>query len=176
MSNVNLELIKGDITEQETDAIVNTANTLLILGSGLGGAIKAKGGESISKECSKIGAIEIGEAAVTGAGNLKARFIIHAALTEFDGLINEKHISSALLNSLRLANNRKFRSIAVPDMSMGIVRFPPEQCGQIMLSVLKQFIETENRTLELVALVVWDIDTLRLYKKIYSSVFGQEYK
>ncbi len=176
MSKVNLELVKGDITEQETDAIINTANTLLILGSGLGGAIKAKGGESISKECSKIGPLKIGDAAITGAGNLKARFIIHAALTEFDGLINIEHISAALLSSLRLANKRKFRSIAVPDMSMGIVRFSPEQCGQIMLSILKQFIETENRTLELIALVVWDIDTLRLYKKIYSSVFGQEYK
>jgi len=176
MSKVNLELIKGDITEQKTDAIVNTANTLLILGSGLGGAIKAKGGETISKECAKIGTIEIGEAALTGAGNLKARFIIHAALTEFDGLINEEHISAALLSSLRLANQRKFRSIAVPDMSMGIVRFSPERCGKIMLSVLKQFIETENRTLQLVTVVVWDIDTLRLYKKIYSSVFGQEYK
>jgi len=174
MKKVTLELIKGDITERDTDAIINTSNNMLILGSGLGGAIKAKGGDAISNECSKIGTIDVGEAVITGAGNLKTKFIIHAALTEFDGLIEEENITRSLLNSLRLANKHKLHSISIPDMSVGIVRFSPLRCGQILFTVLKKFLEEKNRSLELVEVVVWDIETLRIYKQIYTGIFKQD--
>jgi O-acetyl-ADP-ribose deacetylase (regulator of RNase III) len=171
MLKVKLELLKGDITERETDAIVNTANNMLILGSGLGGAIKAKGGNTIAEECSKYGTIEVGEAVITGSGHLKTKNIIHAALLEFDGLIEEKNISKSILNSLRLANKHKLVSLAIPDMSMGIVRFSPERCAEILFSVLRDFLQEENSSLHLIEIVVWDIETLRIYKKIYKEYF-----
>ncbi len=171
MKDVRIEIIKGDITERETDAIVNTANNLLLLGSGLGGAIKAKGGASIAEECAKYGSIEIGTAVVTGSGNLKAKHIIHAALTEFDGHITRANIETALLSSLQLANKKRFKSIAIPDMGVGISRFPPEPCAEIMFTVLKKYVETKNRYLRLIEIILWDIESLRIFKKVYSHIF-----
>lgn len=176
MDSVKIELIKGDITERSTEAIIHTANNLLLLGSGLGGAIKAKGGNTIGEECSKIGAINIGEAVLTKAGNLKARYIIHAALMEFDGPISEENIARSLLSSLKLANEHGIKSISIPDMSVGIVRFSPLKCAEILFSVLKKFLLEENNSLELIEIVVWDIETLRKYKGMFSDIFKQERK
>lgn len=174
MKIVKLELIKGDITERSTDTIINTANNLLILGSGLGGAIKSKGGHEIAGECSRLGPINVGEAVMTSAGELKSKYIIHAALMEFDGPILEENISRSLISSLRLANRHILTSISIPDMSMGIVRFPPERCAEILFNTLKKFIKEENKSLELIEVVVWDIDTLHIYKEIYKEIFKQE--
>ena len=168
----HIELLKGDITERTTDAIINTANTMLILGSGLGGAIKAKGGAQIAKECSKHGTIKIGDAVITGAGKLKAQYIIHAALTEFDSIITEDNILQSLKSSMRLAKKYRLKSIAIPDLSTGIVRFPPDRCARIMFLFLKEFIEKENRYLRTIEIVLWDIETLRAYKQVYEEIFG----
>lgn len=170
----DVELIKGDITEQKTDAIINTSNNRLILGSGLGGAIKSKGGSSIVEECSKYGTIDVGNAVITGAGDLKAKYIIHAALTEFDGPILEENIRKALTGSLKLANKRRIKSLAIPDMSMGIVRFPPKQCAKILFEELEKFVKEQNRTLEFVEIVVWDIETYRIYKEAYEEVYKKK--
>ncbi|MCK4803144.1 MAG: macro domain-containing protein [Spirochaetes bacterium] len=174
MKKVKLELIKGDITERSTDTIINTANNLLILGSGLGGAIKSKGGHKITGECSRLGPINVGEAVMTSAGELKSKYIIHAALMEFDGPILEENISRSLISSLKLANRHILTSISIPDMSMGIVRFPPERCAEILFNTLKNFIKEENKSLELIEVVVWDIETLHIYKEIYKEIFKQE--
>lgn len=174
MTKVKVDLLKGDITERKSDAIINTANNMLILGSGLGGAIRAKGGETISAECAKYGRIAVGDAIITSAGNLKAKYIIHAVLMEYDGLIEEENITKSLQSSLRLANKKKLRSISIPDMSLGIVRFSPELCATTLFTVLKRFIEEENSSLELIEVVLWDIETLRTYKEIYSAIFNQD--
>jgi O-acetyl-ADP-ribose deacetylase (regulator of RNase III) len=172
MRKTDIELIKGDITERRTDAIINTSNNMLILGSGLGGAIKSKGGVSIIEECAKAGPVEVGDAVVTGAGKLKAMYIIHAALTEFDGPILEENIRTSLQSSLRIANKLKMKSLAIPDMSMGIVRFPPQQCARILFEVLQRFLTTENRTLSRVEIVVWDIETYRIFREAYEEVYN----
>lgn len=174
MNKVHIELMKGDITERETDAIINTANNRLILGSGLGGAIKAKGGISIVEECAQHGTIEIGESIITKGGKLKAKYIIHAVLMEYDGSIYPENIAQALLSSLRIANDRKLRSIAIPDMSVAIVRFSPGQCAETMFTTLKEFLENENRSLELIEVVVWDRESLSIYRNIYNRVFSQD--
>jgi O-acetyl-ADP-ribose deacetylase (regulator of RNase III) len=174
MTKVRIELLKGDITERETDALVNTANTLLILGSGLGGAIKAKGGGSIAKECALLGPIKVGEAVITGAGTLKAKHIIHAALMEFDGAVQEDNIEKCLQNSLRLANRKRLKSISIPEMNMGIVRFEPERCARVVFTTLKRFLEKDNRSLKQVEVVLWDIETLRIYKTVYKEIFQQD--
>ncbi len=174
MKKTDVELIKGDITETENDGIINTSNNMLILGSGLSGAIKSKGGPSIAAECAKLGTVNVGDAVVTGAGNLKAEYIIHAALTEFDGPILEENIIKSLGRSLALANKYKMKSLAIPDMSEGIVRFPPAKCARIIFDVLKKFLETKNRSLERVEIVVWDIETYRIYKKTHEELYKEK--
>ncbi|MBN2323166.1 MAG: macro domain-containing protein [Spirochaetes bacterium] len=174
MKKTDVELIKGDITERENDGIINTSNDMLILGSGLGGAIKSKGGPSIAVECAKLGTIKVGDAVVTKAGKLKAEYIIHAALTEFDGPILEENIVTSLRRSLALANKYKMKSIAIPDMSEGIVRFPPAKCARIIFEELNEFLRTKNRSLERVEIVVWDIETYRIYKETYEELYKQK--
>jgi len=171
MKKVKIDLLKGDITERETDAIINTANNLLILGSGLSGAIKAKGGDNIAEECSKHGGVNIGDAVITTAGDLKSKYIIHAALMEFDSPIRDENISLSLLNSLKVANKHSLKSISIPDMSVGITRFPPEKCASSLFTVIKNYIEEENKSLELIEIVLWDIETLHIYKNIYKAIF-----
>jgi len=173
MENIKIIILKGDITERETDAIINTSNDRLILGSGLGGAIRAKGGNSIVEECSRYGPIELGDAVITGAGSLKTKHIIHVALSRYDGTIEEQYIALSLSNSLKLANTHSFRSIAIPDMSVGIIRFSPHRAASCVFKTLKNFIEKENKSLELVEVVVWDIDTLHIYKQAHKEIFIQ---
>src|ERR1700690_3536149 len=91
----------GDLTEMETDAIVNAANNDLLLGGGVAGAIRRKGGETIQRECNEIGSIPVGGAAITGAGNLKARFVIHAASMQLGGSTSAKDLRSSTAIALK---------------------------------------------------------------------------
>ena len=104
-------LMEGDITEQEVDAIVNAANSQLVLGAGVAGAIRDKGGPSIQQECDAIGPIEVGDAAVTGAGDLPARYVIHAAGMSPGGSADGESISRSARRSLELASERGCRSV-----------------------------------------------------------------
>ena len=124
---------QGDITESDAEAIVNAANNDLQLGAGVAGAIRRKGGPSIQQECDEIGSIPVGSAAVTGAGNLKARFVIHAASMSLGGLTTAEALRSSTAWSLRLAKDRGLRSIAFPAVGTGIAGFPVRECAQIML-------------------------------------------
>mgnify|MGYP000256370364 CR=1 FL=1 len=171
-----IELLKGDITESNSQCIVNTANDRLIFGSGLPGAIKAKGGGGIVEECSKFGTLQVGEAVVTSAGKLKANYIIHTVVSKYDDFLEKENIGKALISALRLANDLKIKSIAIPDMSMGIVRFPPEECAREMFKIIQRFVEVENSSLELIEIFLWDVETLRIYKSIYREIFSQDSK
>ena len=174
MRKSEIVLLKGDITERDTDAIINTSNNRLILGSGLAGAIKAKGGNQIVDECARHGSIDIGETVLTSGGNLKTGAVIHVALTEYDGQITNENIEKSLRNCLKLANKQRFKSIAIPDMSVGISRFPPEVCAETVCMVLKEYISRKSRNLQRIEIVLWDIDTLRIYKQKYAEIFEQE--
>src|SRR5580704_10730182 len=105
---------QGDLTESDCEAVVNAANTDLMLGAGVAGAIRTRGGPRIQAECDQIGPIELGEAAVTTGGNLKARYVIHAAGMHLGGRASERSLRDASRNTLRRATEKGIKSIAFP--------------------------------------------------------------
>ncbi len=127
-------LFQGDITDLETDAIVNAANNHLWMGSGVAGAIKSKGGIEIEQEAIKKGPVETGEAVVTTAGKLKSKYVIHAAVMGQDLKTNQEHIRDATLNSLKRAEELELNSIAFPALGTGVGGFPVDECAEIMIS------------------------------------------
>jgi O-acetyl-ADP-ribose deacetylase (regulator of RNase III) len=136
---IKIRLIRGDITEQEVDAVVNAANNHLWMGAGVAGAIKRKGGLEIEKEAMKKGSIPIGEAVVTNAGSLKAKYVIHAAVMGQDLITNEEYIKNATSNSLKRAEELKIESIAFPAFGTGVGGFSADECARIMLGEVKNF-------------------------------------
>ena len=130
---LTIEILQGDLTQQDVDAIVNAANNDLELGGGVAGAIARAGGPQIQAECRAIGPIEVGDAAITGGGRLPARFVIHAASMRLGGRTSAESLRGSTRRSLEIANQRGLRSIALPAVGTGIARFPVEECAQIML-------------------------------------------
>lgn len=128
-----LEILEADITEMQTDAIVNAANAQLILGGGVAGAIKRKGGPEIQQECNKIGGTFVGGAVITNAGNLKAKYVIHAVGPRMGEGNEDDKLKNATLNSLILADEKNLKSISFPAISTGIFGFPITRCAEIML-------------------------------------------
>jgi O-acetyl-ADP-ribose deacetylase len=131
--DLTVEVIQGDLTQQDVDAIVNAANNDLELGGGVAGAIARAGGPQIQAECRSIGRIEVGDAAITGGGNLTARFVIHAASMHLGGRTNADSLRDSTRRSLEIASDRGLRSVAFPAVGTGIARFPLEECARIML-------------------------------------------
>lgn len=140
IENGTLELVEGDITEQATDAIVNAANSQLILGAGVAGAIRKKGGPAIQADCDKIGGCPVGGAVITTGGNLKARHVIHAVGPRMGEGNEDDKLRSATLNSLRVADENHLKSLAFPAISTGIFGFPMERCAQIMLAAAREYL------------------------------------
>ena len=146
IKNSTLELIDGDITEMETDAIVNAANSRLQHGGGVAGIIVSKGGRIIQEESNKIGHVPTGEAAITTAGRLKARYVIHAVgpVWRGGGEHEEEKLRNATLNSLKLAEGKGLKSIAFPAISAGIFGFPANKCAGTMLSTAIEYLKGET--------------------------------
>jgi O-acetyl-ADP-ribose deacetylase (regulator of RNase III) len=156
-------LSEGDITEAQVDAIVNAANSALVLGSGVAGAIREKGGPSIQAECDEIGPIEVGSAAVTGAGELKARFVIHAAGMPPGGSATEESVRGCVRRSLELANENGCRSIAIPAIGAGIGGFSSQQCAEILLEEAREHLDGST-TLEEVHFVLFGEPSYRMFE------------
>jgi O-acetyl-ADP-ribose deacetylase (regulator of RNase III) len=133
IDGVDFEVVKGDITEMDTDAIVNAANNRLWMGAGVAGAIKRKGGKSIEAEAVSKGPIFIGEAVVTGAGRLKAKYIIHAAGMGQDMTTDAKKIASCTKASLRRADEVGAKSISFPAIGTGVGGFPLDEAASVMI-------------------------------------------
>ena len=136
MREARVLIITGDLVEQEVDAIVNAANNDLQLGGGVAGAIRRAGGPTIQDECDAHGRIRVGEAAITGAGNLRARFVIHAASMSLGGRTTRDALRSSMDDVFRLARAHAVRSMAVPAVGTGIAGFPIDECGRVMAASL----------------------------------------
>ncbi len=158
-------LREGDITDEEADAIVNAANSDLILGAGVAGAIRQKGGPTIQEECNRIGPIEVGDAAVTGAGNLPARFVIHAAGMPPGGVATEESVRSAMRRSLELARENKCRTVAVPAIGAGIAGFPMQRCAEILLGEARAHLEAGG-SVEEIRFVLFGEPTYRVFEMV----------
>ena len=126
-------LREGDISEEEVDAIVNAANSALLLGAGVAGAIREKGGPEIQAECDALGPIAVGDAVVTGAGRLRARFVIHAAGMPVGGPASAESVRSCVRRSFELAAERGCRTLAIPAIGAGIGGLSVQRCAEILL-------------------------------------------
>ena len=167
IGNCILELLEGDITESETDAIVNAANSRLQHGGGVAGAIVRKGGWIIQEESNKIGNVPVGEAAITTAGKLKAKHVIHAVgpVWRGGGENEDEKLRNATLNSLKLADENNLGSIAFPAISAGIFGFPIDRCARIMLSTTIEYLNRETR-LERVVFCLYDKKSFEIFQVV----------
>jgi len=164
-----LELTQGDITDLDTDAIVNAANTALQLGGGVAGAIRRKGGPKIQEECNKIGGTHVGGAVITTGGNLKAKHVIHAVGPRLGEGHEDEKLKDATLNSLKLADKNNLKNMAFPAISTGIFGFPKDRCATIMLSTTIAYLEGPTK-LEKVVYCLYDQDTFEIFKHILQSL------
>jgi O-acetyl-ADP-ribose deacetylase (regulator of RNase III) len=144
INNRVLELLDGDLTEMDTDAIVNAANAQLILGGGVAGAIKRKGGPAIQEECYKIGGTFVGGAVITTGGNLKAKHVIHAVGPRMGEPDEDNKLKNATLNSLKVADENHLKSISFPAISTGIFGFPIDRCAEIMLKTTVEYLKGQT--------------------------------
>ncbi len=150
VKNSKIKLIQGDITESNTDVIVNAANAQLILGGGVAGAIRKKGGPTIQEECNKIGGTFVGGAVITSGGNLKAKFVIHAVGPRMGEGNEDEKLKNATLNSLKLMDEYKLSSIAFPAISTGVFGYPIDKCAEIMISTTKNYLKGNTQIKEVI--------------------------
>jgi len=160
---------KGDITEAEVDAIVNAANNDLLLGSGVAGAIRTKGGPRIQEECDRIGPIRLGEAAVTTAGNLKAYYVIHAASMQLGGRSTAESLRNATRSSLLRAEEKGFKTIAFPAIGTGVAGFPMQDCAEIMIGEVLEHLKSRT-SLEKIYFVLFDDLALKTFEETYKKL------
>jgi O-acetyl-ADP-ribose deacetylase (regulator of RNase III) len=164
MESTQLDLIEGDITDLEVDAIVNPANEQLQLGTGVAGAIREKGGPSIQEECDRIGGTPVGTAVMTGAGHLKAKRVIHAVGPRMGEGDEDKKLASAVRAALALADRRGLKSIAVPAISTGNFGFPVERAARVILTEIQRFLQGGTK-LERVVLCLYGAEAFGIFKK-----------
>ena len=169
-----LELVQGDITRQDTDAIVNAANTTLLGGGGVDGAIHRAGGPSIVEECRRLGGCATGDAKLTGAGRLPARHVIHAVGPVYrDGRHGEAELlASAYRRSLEVAMTHGLRSVAFPSISTGAYRFPIAEAATIALGTVAAVAAERQGALELVRFVLFSAADFAVYAQALAALPG----
>ena len=175
MDRVRVELVEGDITELEADAIVNAANSYLKHGGGVAAAIVRKGGQVIQEESDRWvrehGPVPVGGVAVTGAGRLKARYIIHAVGPRYDEEEGDEKLASAVRNSLGKAEELGLRSVALPAISTGVFGYPYERCARIMARVLREFAPSA-RSLERVTVCLYGREAYETFERAFAEELG----
>jgi O-acetyl-ADP-ribose deacetylase (regulator of RNase III) len=164
LENTQLELVEGDITELETDAIVNPANEELQLGGGVAGAIRASGGPAIQEECDRIGHTGVGTAVMTGAGDLKAKQVIHAVGPRMGEGDEDRKLSSAVRSALALADRNGLRTIAIPAISTGTFGFPLDRCARILLTEVHRYLQGGTK-LDKVVVCLLGEDNFKVFRK-----------
>ena len=166
-----IELVQGDITHQDTDAIVNAANTTLLGGGGVDGAIHRAGGPAILAECQRLGGCATGDAKMTTGGNLRARFVIHAVGPVYhDGTHGEPELlASAYRRSIEVAGRHNMTSIAFPSISTGAYRFPVAEAARIALRTVAEALPAQP-TIRTVRFVLFSASDLATYQQVLAGL------
>lgn len=171
INNSKLILIEGDITKQNTEAIVNAANNSLLGGGGVDGAIHRAGGPAILAECKKLNGCATGEAKITTGGNLKARFVIHTVGPIWRGGKNkeDKLLASCYKKSLQIAEENNLTSISFPSISTGAYGFPLEPAAKIALQEVINYLK-QNTKIKEVYFVLFGSENFNAYKKVLEEI------
>lgn len=166
-----LELIKGDITKINADALVNAANRSLLGGGGVDGAIHRAAGQKLLEECRKLGGCETGQAKITGGYNLIAKYVIHTVGPIWRGGRNkeEELLADCYRNSLRLAADNNIKTIAFPSISTGAYGFPIERAAPIVFETVKEFLEGRPDSFEKIIFVLFSERDFAVYKQFYEG-------
>lgn len=172
VKNSVLELLEGDITELDTDAIVNAANAQLVLGAGVAGAIRKKGGPTIQQECDRIGGTFVGGAVITAGGLLKAKHVIHAVGPRMGEGQEDEKLKNATRNALKVAEENQLKSIAFPALSTGIFGFPMKRCAQIMLQAAIGHLEG-TASLERIVFCLFGAPSFSVFSQELDSLLAQ---
>lgn len=162
-----IRVVKGDITKLKVDAIVNAANTSLLGGGGVDGAIHRAAGPDLLKECRALGGCQTGDSKITKGYKLSARFVIHTVGPVWQGGKSKEDelLASCYRTSFKLAQENNIKSIAFPCISTGVYHFPKERAAKIAISTTKEFIQN-NETIESVAFVCFDDENFGIYNKL----------
>jgi len=164
-----ITLIKGNIALLDVEAVVNAANSSLILGGGVAGAIRKFGGEKIQEECNKLAPVEVGEAVITSGGNLKAKYVIHAVGPRSGEGQEEEKLKGAALNSLKIAFKKKVRSIAFPAISTGIFGLDLEMCSRVLISAAIEFLKINDFPKEVI-FCLYDGQALNIFERTLAEL------
>lgn len=166
-----LRLIQGDITHRDVDAIVNAANSSLQHGGGVAGAIVRKGGQVIQDESNKISPVAVGHAAITGAGKLSAKFVIHAVGPRMGEGDEDSKLKSAMVSSLKIASEKKLLTISFPAISSGIFGFPKGRCAKLLVGEAVNFLKKHKESsLTVVEFCIYDDEMLGHFKKEFDKL------
>jgi O-acetyl-ADP-ribose deacetylase (regulator of RNase III) len=181
IGNTLIELIKGDITLLDVEAIVNPANNYLIHGGGLAAAIVKRGGMIIQQESKKIGNVPTGGAVITSGGHLKAKHVIHAVGPRYkDGKSGEpEKLESAVKSGLHIAEQKKLKSVAFPAISSGIFGYPLDECAKVITDAIIDFFKNKEKeksdsTLEKVVLCLFDDESYKEFEKQMNTHFKEK--
>jgi len=155
---------KGDLTDFDGDAIVNAANTELILGSGVAGAIREKGGYQIQSECNKTVSIPLGQATITPAGDLKTKYVIHAAGMHLGERVETESLKECTINSLKVADKYKIKTLAFPAIGTGVGGYPLDKCAEVMISVVNDYLQSHESQIEKVYFILFDDDAFSIFQ------------
>lgn len=173
--NKRIDIVQGDITNQNVDAIVNAANNSLLGGGGVDGAIHRAAGPKLLEECKKLGGCETGSAKITKGYNLPSRYVIHTVGPVWQGgdKKEDELLAKCYKSCFEIARQKRFKTIAFPSISTGVYRFPVEKASHIALNEIKQELE-ENTTLEKIVIVCFDSKTYNAYLSAKAEIFKNE--
>ncbi len=172
VENSTIELVQGDITQQDTEAVVNAANKRLAPGGGVAGAIHRSAGPELWEECKKLRGCETGEAKITKGYNLKARYVVHTVGPVYSGSPGDgKLLASCYKNSLKLAVRNGIKSISFPAISTGIFGYPVDEAAGVSLKTVIDFLKKNEKGIK-VRFALWDKKALEVHKEKLKSLMG----
>ncbi len=171
VKNSTMRLVQGDITERPVEAIVNAANSFLQHGGGVAGAIVRKGGQSIQDESNPLAPVDVGCAAITGAGRLRAKYVIHAVGPRMGEGDEDEKLKRAVRSVLRLADDKGIKSVSMPAISSGIFGFPKLRCAEILVGESRHYLENNPDTpVEIIEFCVFDDSTAEYFAREFKGL------